>query len=68
MKRNILRLIPLLFVIASCGTTAQYSQQRFNDSIYGRAPEEVRTFTTEEFRAMAQLRSRLNRLRKILYL
>lgn len=34
MKRSIALLMPLLLVLASCGTTAQYSQQLFQDGMY----------------------------------
>lgn len=41
MKRSIALLLPLLFVLASCGTTAQYSQQRFQDGMYTRPYKEA---------------------------
>ena len=56
MKRSTTLFLPLLLVLASCGTTAQYSQQRFQDGIYakpGEEPENVRLYTQEEFEAMA---------------
>ena len=56
MKRSTTLFLPLLLVLASCGTTAQYSQQRFEDGIYakpGEEPENVRLYTQEEIEAMA---------------
>ena len=41
MKRSTTLLLPvLLLVLASCGTPAQYSQQRFPDGIYAKIGEE----------------------------
>ena len=40
MKRSMTLLLPVLLVLASCGTTAQYSQQRFPDGIYAKIGEE----------------------------
>ena len=58
MKRSATLLLPLaaLLALASCGTTAQYSQQRFQDGLYlnpGEEPAVVRLYTEEEFEAMA---------------
>lgn len=56
MRRSIAILLPLLCVLASCGTTAQYSRQRFQDGIYGVAAssaETVHIYSMEEFEAMA---------------
>ena len=57
MKRSTTLLLPLaLLVLASCGTPAQYSQQRFQDGIYmkpGEEPQVVRLYTEEDFEAMA---------------
>ena len=53
MKRSTTLLLPvLLLVMASCGTTAQYSQQRFQDEIYakiGEEPEVVRLLSQKDF-------------------
>ena len=52
MKRSMTLLLPVLLVLASCGTTAQYSQQRFPDSIYtkpGEEPVVVRLYSEEDF-------------------
>ena len=57
MKRSTTLFLPLVFlVLASCATTAQYSQQRFQDGIYmqpGEEPELVHLYTEEDFAAMA---------------
>jgi hypothetical protein len=57
MKRSTTLLLPvLLLVLASCGTPAQYSQQRFPDGIYtriGEEPEVVRLYSEEDFENMA---------------
>ncbi len=57
MKRSTTLLLPLLLlVLASCGTPAQYSQQRFQDGIYaapGEEPKVVQLYTEEDFEAMA---------------
>ena len=56
MKRSTTLFLPLLLVLASCGTTAQYSQQRFEDGIYTipkDEPEAVRLYTLEEIEAIA---------------
>ena len=57
MKRSTTLLLPLLLlVLASCGTPAQYSQQRFQDGIYaapGEQTELVQLYTEEDFEAMA---------------
>ena len=56
MKRSTTRLLPVLLVLASCGTPAQYSQQRFPDSIYmnpGEEPQVVRLYSEEDFENMA---------------
>ena len=57
MKRSTTLLLPvLLLVLASCGTPAQYSQQRFQDEIYakiGEEPEVVRLYSEEDFERMA---------------
>ena len=56
MKRSMTLLLPVLLVLASCGTTAQYSQQRFPDSIYtkpGEEPVVVRLYSEEDFENMA---------------
>ena len=56
MKRSMTLLLPVLLVLASCGTTAQYSQQRFPDSIYtkpGEEPVVVRLYNEEDFENMA---------------
>ena len=56
MKRSTTLFLPFLLALASCGTPAQYSQQRFPDSIYtkpGEEPEVVRLYTEEDFENMA---------------
>ena len=58
MKRSTTLLLPLtaLMVLASCGTPAQYSQQRFPDGLYlnpGEEPEVVHLYSEEDFQAMA---------------
>lgn len=57
MKRSTRLFLPvLLLVMASCGTPAQYSQQRFPDGIYakvGEEPEVVRLYSEEDFENMA---------------
>ncbi|MCR5352065.1 MAG: hypothetical protein K6E35_06215 [Bacteroidales bacterium] len=57
MKRSTtLFLAALLLLLASCGTPAQYSQQRFSDGIYarpGEEPEIVRLYTEKDFEDMA---------------
>ena len=56
MKRSTTLFLPFLLVLASCGTTAQYSQQRFEDGIYTipkDEPEAVRLYTQEEIEAIA---------------
>ncbi len=57
MKRSALLFMPILLMLASCGTPAQYSQQRFPDSIY-LLPGEGQTVTRplyseEDFERMA---------------
>lgn len=56
MKRSMTLLLPLLVVLASCGTTAQYSQQRYQDGIYFQTteePEEVVILSKEDFERLA---------------
>lgn len=56
MKRSMTLLLPLLLVLASCGTTAQYSQQRYQDGIYFKTtaePEEVVILSKEDFQRLA---------------
>ena len=56
MKRSATLFLPLLLMLASCGTTAQFAQQRFQDGIYARPGEEtqaVRLYSEEDFAAMA---------------
>lgn len=56
MKRSMTLLLPLLIVLASCGTTAQYSQQRYQDGIYFQTteePEEVVVLSKEDFERLA---------------
>ncbi len=58
MKRSTTLFLPILLVLAlaSCGTPAQYSQQRYPDGIYvrpGEEPEVVRLYTEEDFERMA---------------
>ena len=56
MKRSATLFLPLLLMLASCGTTAQLAQQRFQDGIYARPGEEtqaVRLYSEDDFAAMA---------------
>ena len=58
MRRGIALLLPMMLIMASCGTTAQYSQQRYSDGIYGRssgavAAEETVIYSEQDFAAMA---------------
>ena len=56
MNRCILLALPLLFMLSSCGTTAQYAQQRYQDGIYSRpepVAEAVQLYSKEDFAAMA---------------
>lgn len=58
MKRNtaLILLLPVALALASCGMTAQYSYQRYNDGIYNynRVPsQEVTIYSVEDFEAMA---------------
>ena len=56
MKRSATLFLPLLFMLASCGTTAQFAEQRFQDGIYARPGEEtqaVRLYNEDDFAAMA---------------
>ena len=56
MKRVLAYLLPLIFVLASCGTASQYAQQRYADGIYERfepAPEPVQIYSREDFEQMA---------------
>ena len=55
MKRSATLFLPLLLMLASCGTTAQFAEQRFQDGIYARPGEEtaVRLYTEDDFAAMA---------------
>lgn len=57
MKRSTTLLLPvLLLVMASCGTPAQYSQQRFPDDVYAKIGEEpavVRLYSEKDFEDMA---------------
>ena len=55
MKQSATLFLPILLMLASCGTPAQYSQQRFLDSIYA-DPEEVEAvelLTEEDFEYLA---------------
>lgn len=56
MKQSITLLLPVLLVLASCGTTAQYSAQRYQDGIYGGsvpATQAVRLYSKDDFSLMA---------------
>lgn len=56
MERSMTLLMPLLIVLASCGTTAQYSQQRYQDGIYystHEVPEKVVLLSKEDFQLLA---------------
>src|SRR5574344_1206689 len=60
MRRIKILLLPLVIAVASCGTTAQYSQQRFSDGIYSRQlpvyetrNRDVHIYSKEDFQAMA---------------
>ena len=55
MKQSATLFLPVLLMLASCGTPAQYSQQRFLDGVYA-DPEElaaVELLTEEDFADMA---------------
>jgi len=71
MKRSAILFMPILLMLASCGTPAQYSQQRFPDSIYlsPQETEEVRRlYTEEEFARMAAIKRASERQRDTLVL
>ena len=56
MNRCLVLVLPLLFVMSSCGTTAQFAQQRFQDGIYSRpepVAEAVQIYSKDDFAAMA---------------
>ena len=56
MKRRLIYILPLLFVLASCGSSYQFTSQRFQDGIYTRpaAPAEpVYIYSEEEIEAKA---------------
>ena len=56
MKRSIVFLMSLSFVVASCGISAQYYQQEFQDGIYSRSTPVVSNtplYTEDDFVAMA---------------
>ena len=63
MKRNttLLLSVPVALALASCGMTAQYSYQQYQDGIYGYGGtyvprEEVTIYSVEDFEAMAAAR------------
>ena len=56
MKKSIVLLLPLALAAASCGTTAQYSQQRFQDGIYSSSAPQKPTsdiLSEDDFRLLA---------------
>lgn len=58
MKRTTILLLPLLFLVVSCGNLAQLSSQKYFDSIYGIPAssvqqEEVVIYSSEDFERMA---------------
>lgn len=56
MKRIPAYLLPLIFILSSCGAASQYAQQRFADGIYERVEqvsEPVRLYSAEDFEQMA---------------
>ncbi len=56
MKQSIALFLPILLGLASCGTTAQYSQQRFTDGIYSKTmPEDdnITLYSQEDFEQIA---------------
>ena len=56
MNRCIVLVLPLLFMMVSCGTSAQFAQQRFQDGIYSRpepVAEAVQIYSKDDFAAMA---------------
>lgn len=68
MKRSMTLLLPLLAVLASCGTTAQYSQQRYQDGIYFQTteePEEVVVLSKEDFERLAAQNIRQQSLEEV---
>ena len=63
MKRNttLLLSVPVAFALASCGMTAQYSYQQYQDGIYSYGGtyvprKEVTIYSVEDFEAMAAAR------------
>ena len=63
MKRNttLLLSVPVALALASCGMTAQYSYQQYQDGIYGYGGtyvprKEVTIYSVEDFEAMAAAR------------
>lgn len=63
MKRNttLLLSVPAALALASCGMTAQYSYQQYQDGIYGYGgtyvpQKEVTIYSVEDFEAMAAAR------------
>ena len=55
MRRSLALLLPLLLAMTSCGTSARYAQQRFQDGIYARGLEAAayQPLTEEDFEALA---------------
>lgn len=55
MKRSVILLLPALVMLASCGTTAQFQSQRFQDGFYQRPSDEapVELYTEDDFKQMA---------------
>lgn len=68
MKRSIILLLPLLVALASCSTSAEFSQQRFQDGIYYSSPAVVAVSlkSEDDFRREAELKIREKQLQKAL--
>ena len=55
MKRSLAILLPLLFVLGSCGTSYDFSSQMYQDGIYQSSqPKPAVLYTQEEFDEMAR--------------
>lgn len=56
MKRSTTLILSLVFVLASCGTSSQFAEQRFVDGIYSKpapTPAKVQLYSEDDFAAMA---------------
>ena len=64
MRRSIILILPLVLFAVSCGTTSEFSEQRFQDGIYyHQAPQrevvsqDVQLYSKEDFAYLAQQKS-----------